>query len=175
MISEKINTEKITKEKNITTQGVSKKTIKNINMKKLIIIAIATLLVTGAIVLPVIKKSRVAEVNKHINLEVYKMASYGSAAYANTTATLEVTVVRVKGNKRDTAFQYKFQPKQLKDFPDSNKPMVQKIIIPNVNDKKEKLEVYYTLRYDAQGSVLNFLNTSVIGKGQQSGKLNIQI
>ncbi|MBS1746052.1 MAG: hypothetical protein JST21_07780 [Bacteroidetes bacterium] len=144
-------------------------------MKKLIIIAIAALLVTAAIVSPGMKKTQVSEVNKHINLEVYKMASYGSPAYENTTATLEVTIVRIRGNQRDTAFQYKFQPKQLKDFPDSNQPMVQKIIIPNVNDKKEKLEVYYKLSYDANGSVLNFLNTSVIGKGEQSGKLNIQI
>jgi hypothetical protein len=63
----------------------------------------------------------------------------------------------------------------LKDFPDSDKPLVQKIIIPNVNDKKERLEVYYKLSYDAQGSVLNFFNSAVIDKGKQTGELNIQI
>jgi hypothetical protein len=138
-------------------------------------IASAILLVAMAPVLSGMKKTQVSEVDKHINVEVYKMASYISPAYANTTATLEVTVVRVRGNKRDTAFQHSFQPKQLKDFPDSDKPLVQKIIIPNVNDKKERLEVYYKLSYDAQGSVLNFFNSAVIDKGKQTGELNIQI
>ena len=114
-------------------------------------------------------------VDKNINVEVYKTSSYVSPAYANTFATLEVTVVRVKGNKKDTAFQHTFQPKQLKDFPSSDKPMIQEIIIPNVNDRNEKLEIYYRLTYDTKGSVLNFLNTTTISKGQQTGKLNIQI
>jgi hypothetical protein len=34
-----------------------------------------------------------------------------------------------------------------------------------VNDKKERLEIYYQLTYDSQGSILNFLNTTTIGKG----------
>ena len=81
----------------------------------------------------------------------------------------------VNGNKKDTAWQHTFQPKQLKDYPGSDKPMVQKITIPNVNDKREKLEVYYKLIYNTKGSVLNFLNTTIIGRGQQNGKLDIQI
>ena len=44
-----------------------------------------------------------------------------------------------------------------------------------VNDKKEKLEIYYQLTYDSQGSILNLLNATTIGKGQQTGKLHIQI
>jgi len=114
-------------------------------------------------------------VSKNIDLEVYKTASYLSPVYADTYATLEVTVVRVHGNKKDTAWQHTFEPKQLKEFPASDKPLVQKITIPNVNDRKERLEVYYKLSYNSRGSVLNFLNTTMLGKGQQTGKLNIQI
>ena len=44
-----------------------------------------------------------------------------------------------------------------------------------VRDRKEKLEIYYRLTYDSQGSILDFLNTTTIGKGQQTGKLHIQI
>ena len=143
-------------------------------MKKLIIITAVTLLIAVVYAFIGVTTPGTA-VNKNINVEVYKTASYVAPAYANATATLEVTVVRVKGNKRDTAFRHTFQPKQLKDYPESDKPMIQKITIPNVNDKKEKLEVYYKLTYNAAGSILNFLNTSVIGKGQQTGRLNIQI
>ncbi len=151
------------------------KTIKKNYMKKKLIIT-ATALLLGALSF-LFSKNMVSEkpVSKNINVEVYKTASYISPAYANTFATLEVTVVRVNGNKRDTAWQHIFQPKELKDFPESDKPLVQKITIPNVNDRKEKLEIYYRLTYNTQGSILNFLNTETIGKGQQTGKLHIQI
>lgn len=114
-------------------------------------------------------------VNKNINVEVYKTSSYVSPAYANATAQLEVTVVRIKNNKKDTVWQHTFQPTELKDYPSSDKPITQIITIPNVNDNKEKLEVYYKVTYDSKGSILNYWNTTTIGQGQQSGKLHIQI
>ncbi|MEP6465636.1 MAG: hypothetical protein ABJB05_05000 [Parafilimonas sp.] len=144
-------------------------------MKKILIIATATLLAAGVFCLFGNKMNTEQTVSKNINVEVYKTTSYISPAYANAFATLEVTVIRVKGNKRDTAFQHTFQPKQLKDFPASDKPFVQTITVPNVNDSKEKLEILYKLTYDSKGSILNFLNTTTIGKGQQTGKLNIKI
>ena|SRR5205809_1225176 len=143
--------------------------------KKLSIIATALVLISGSGFFFAQHVTSAKPVSKDINVEVYKTASYVSPAYANTFATLQVTVVRIKGNKKDTAWQHTFQPKELKDYPASDKPMVQKITIPNVNDRKEKLEIYYQLTYNTQGSILNFLNTTIIGKGQQTGKLNIQI
>ena len=143
--------------------------------KKLIIIATALTLLSGSGFFFVKHVTPAKQVSKNINVEVYKTASYVSPAYANAFATLQVTVVRVNGNKKDTAWQHTFQPKELKDYPASDKPLIQKITIPNVNDRREKLEIYYQLTYNTKGSVLNFLNTTTIGKGQQSGKLNIQI
>ncbi|MEP6682044.1 MAG: hypothetical protein ABJA35_02245 [Parafilimonas sp.] len=144
-------------------------------MKKILIITTAIILSVSTYFLFSEKMYAEQPVNKDINFEVYKTASYISPAYANTFATLEVTVVRVRGNKKDTAFQHTFKPKELKDYPASDKPLVQKITIPNVNDSKEKLEIFYKLTYNSDGSVLNFLNTTTIGKGQQIGKLHIQI
>src|SRR5664279_2286261 len=110
--------------------------------RKLIIIATALILISGSLFFALGNSSEIP-VSKDINVEVYKTASYVSPAYANTFAILEVTVVRVRGNKRDTAFQHTFEPKQLKDFPESNNPILQKITVPNVNDRTEKLEIYY--------------------------------
>ncbi len=142
---------------------------------KLIITVTSALLVLTSGSFFSIKSSAKKPVNKNVNVEVYKTASYISPAYANTFATLEVTVVRVNGNKKDTAFQHKFQPKELKDYPASDKPLIQTITIPNVNDNKEKLEIFYRLTYNSKGSELNFCDGTVIGKGVQSGKLNIKI
>jgi len=142
---------------------------------KLIITATALILMAGSGFFFAKKVNNATSVSKDIDLEVYKTASYVSPAYANTTASLEVTVVKVRNNKRDTIYQHSFRPTELKNFPASDKPMTQKISIPNVNDKKESLEVYYKVTYDSEGSILNFLNYTTIGKGQQTGKLNIQI
>lgn len=114
-------------------------------------------------------------VTKNINVEIYKTASYVSPAYADTYATLRVSIVKIKGNKRNVAWQHEFAPKQLKDYPASDKPLVQTITIPNVNDRKEKLEILYELNYNTKGSELNFSNGKIIGKGVQSDKLNIKI
>jgi len=152
------------------------KQLKQTYMKhKLIIIATALVLVSASCLFFTQNNTYEAPVSKDINVEVYKTASYVSPAYANTFATLQVTVIKVNGNKKDTAFQHTFQPKELKDYPASDKPLIQKITIPNVKDSKEKLEIYYKLTYDTKGSVLKFLNITTIGKGQQTGKLHIEI
>lgn len=166
---------KISNTENNTTNSVQSKKVKLTNMKKYLIITTAALITAGLICFFTKQSTTETAVNKDINLEVYKTASYVSPVYENSFATLKVTVIRIKGSKKDTAFQYTFEPKQLKDFPGSDKPMVQKITIPNVNDSKERLEIFYNLTYDTKGSVLNFLNTATIEKGQQTGKLNIQI
>jgi len=144
-------------------------------MKTKLIIGTALALLVGSGLFVAKHVSSAEPVNKDINVEVYKNASYISPAYSDTYASLEVTVVRVHGNQRDTAWQHTFAPKQLSEYPESDKPLVQKISIPNVNDRKEKLEIYYRLTYNTKGSVLDFLNTTMIGKGQQTGKLNIKI
>lgn len=106
---------------------------------------------------------------------MYKTASYVSDVYSNTTASLQVTVIRVKKNVRDTVWQHSFQPTELKDYPEMNKPITQKILIPNVNDAKEQLEVYYNITYNSKGNILNYWNYTTVGRGQRQGKLAIQI
>ncbi len=145
-------------------------------MKKKLIItvtAVAILVVTGSFLS--VKHFSQKPVTKSINVEVYKTASYVSSAYSDAYATLQVSIIKVHGNKREVAWQHEFEPKQLKDFPASDKPLVQTITIPNVNDKKEKLEVLYEVTYSTKGSELNLSNGTIIGKGVQNGKLNIKI
>jgi len=145
-------------------------------MKKKLIIAIAAavpLLVSGSFL--GVKSFSEKPITKNINVEVYKTASYVAPVYSDTYATLRISIIKIHGNKRDTAWQHDFEPKQLKDFPASDKPLVQTVTIPNVNDKKEKLEILYQLTYNTKGSELNFSNGTIIGKGVQNGKLNIKI
>ncbi len=144
-------------------------------MKKTLIVTALALLITTALWSINNNSTTTNAVSKNINVEVYKNASYISPAYKNTFATLKVTVVRINGKERDIVWQHTYKPTELKDFPGVDKPMTQKISIPNINDKKEKLEIYYQVTYNSQGSILNLVNTSVIEKGQKTGKLSIEI
>src|SRR4051812_11762118 len=133
--------------------------------KRLIIIVTVLTLISGSGLVIAKNTSAKIPVSKNINVEVYKTASYTSPAYANATASLEVTVVRVKNNQRDTVWQHAFKSTELKDYPASDKPITQIISIPNVNDQKEKLEIYYNVKYNSKGSILNYWNTTIIGQG----------
>ncbi len=145
-------------------------------MKRTLIICTAALITTACSVFYFIKDTEpVPSVNKNISVEVYKTASYISPAYSNSTASLEVIIVRVKNNIKDTVWQHSFEPIELKDFPEADKPIKQKIAIPNVNDSKEQLEIHYKVTYNSEGSILNYWNYATIGQGQQSGKLDIKI
>lgn len=121
------------------------------------------------------KNFTVKKVNKNINVEIYKEVSYNSPVYADAYATLNITVIKVCGNKRDTAFTQNSTTMQLKNFPSFDKPFISKIAVSNVNDIEEKLEVYYTLTYSTKGSRLIFSDVRTIGKSEQSGNVSIKI
>lgn len=147
-----------------------------LTMKRTLFISATAFITAACSIFYFVKNTETAPTtNKNINVEVYKTASYVSAAYSNTTASLQVTVIRVKKNVRDTVWQHSFQPTELKDYPEVNKPITQKILIPNVNDAKEQLEIYYSVTYNSKGNILNYWNYTTVGRGQQDGKLAIQI
>ncbi len=145
------------------------------SMKKISITIATTMLVIITTGFISYKTSTVKKINKNINVEVFKDASYNAPIYADAFATINITVIKVNGNKKDTAFTHNFAPMQLKSFPACNKPLTSKISVGNINDSKESLEVYYTLTYNTKGSQLVFSDVTLIGKGEQSGKLSIKI
>ncbi len=145
-------------------------------MKRTLIICTAALITTVCSLFYFIKDAApVQPVNKSISVEVYKSASYVSPVYSNATAALEVTIIRVKNDMKDTVWQHSFEPTALKNFPEADKPITQRISISNVNDCKEALEIHYKIVYNSLGSILNYRNYTTIGQGQQSGKLDIKI
>ncbi len=144
-------------------------------MKKISIIIAAAMLIIITTGFISYKNFTVKKVNKNINVEVFKDASYNAPVYADAYATINITVIKVNGSKRDTAFTHNFTPMQLKSFPSSDKPLLSKISVSNINDKQERLEVYYTLTYNTKGSQLVFCDVTLIGKGKKSGSLSIKI
>mgnify|MGYP000856855724 CR=1 FL=1 len=144
-------------------------------MKKIIIIAsiaAAALLICG---FSGMGNLFAKEEVKDINLSVYKTASYDAPAYKDAYASLNVTVYRIKGNKKELLWKHNYNATQLKNYPGADKPFQQKVAIKDITDSRAKIEVCYSLSYNTKGSVINFCNTEVIGKKEKAKIVNIHI
>lgn len=112
---------------------------------------------------------------RNINLSVYKTASYDAPAYKDAYASLNVTVFRVKGNKREKLWSHNYNATQLKDYPCADKPFQQKVAIKDITDSRAKIEICYSLSYNTKGSIINFCNTEEISKKDKVKSVNIHI
>lgn len=112
-------------------------------------------------------------VNKNISFAVYKGDNYTSDVYNNTSATLHITITKVRGTNRSVVWDKTFDAKLLKQYPSLENALTQQVTVPNVLDKKEHLEVTYTLIYNSNGSELQMQNGTVVYGS--SDKLDISI
>ncbi|HWB24332.1 MAG TPA: hypothetical protein VG738_02580 [Chitinophagaceae bacterium] len=114
-------------------------------------------------------------VTKNVSLAVYRADNYNASVYAGASASLQVSIVKVRGNERTVVWQKAYDARLLRDYPMLQNAMAQNITVKNVVDSKDKLEVVYTLTYDAKGSQLQLQNGTIISKGEKDGKLFINI
>lgn len=112
-------------------------------------------------------------VNKNISFAVYKGDNYTSDVYNNTSATLHITITKVRGNDRSVVWDKTFDAKLLKQYPSLENALTQQVTVPSVPDKKEHLEVTYTLTYNSNGSELQMQSGTVVYGS--SDKLDISI
>ncbi len=112
--------------------------------------------------------------NKNILLAVYKGSDYTSEAYNNTLA--EVHIVVEKANTKGehaVVWDSTFHLKNLRQYPSLEKAQLETIVVPNVNNKKEHLEVTYFLTYDSNGSELQMQGTDVITENNKKVEISI--
>lgn len=114
-------------------------------------------------------------VDKNISFAVYKGNNYTSNAYRNTSAQVTITVEKVNGNRRTKVWEKTLDAKQLSEYPSAQNALTQKVTVPNVFDKKEHIEVTYTLTYDSRGSQLQMQGDAIVAEDTSTGYLNISI
>ena len=114
-------------------------------------------------------------VSKNISFAVYSKDNYNNNIYANASAKLKITIVKVRGAERSIVWQKQYDAKLLKQYPSLEKAVAQNVTVKNVVDSKEKLEVIYTLTYNDKGSELQLQDGVVVSKGEKEGKLFVNI
>ncbi len=133
-------------------------------MKKYLLWLQVLWLVLGAAIYSQKEESTASEnaVNKSVSFAVYKSNNYASEIYNNTFAKLHITIEKVSGKNRRIVWDKTFDAKLLKDYPDLENALSQKVTVPNVLNNKEHLEVTYTLTYNSNGSELQMQSGTVV-------------
>lgn len=114
-------------------------------------------------------------VAKNINLQIVEASNYRYKVYRNSSAMLNITVISLHGNDRDTLITKDYPDFKLRNLSSYSKGFKQNIYIPGVLDKKEQIIVLYTIKYISKGSVLTVPNVKYIGKGTTNDNYLIQI
>ncbi len=112
---------------------------------------------------------------KEISLTIATANNYNASAYDNALASVHVTVYKISGKKQTIVWDKTFDTMQLKNYPQINHALPERVTIPNVLESQEKLVVTYTVTYDTKGSVLKMANGSVVASGEKTEKLFIGI
>ena len=138
-------------------------------MKKHLLWLPVVLLVLGAAIYKPVKEAiEEKPVDKSISFAVYKGTNYASDVYNYTSARVHITVEKVSGKNRTIVWNKTFDAKLLKQYPSIQNALAQKVTVSNVFDKKEHIEVTYTLTYNSNGSELQMQGgTVVLGKSEK--------
>ena|SRR2546423_155807 len=133
-------------------------------MKKYLFWLPVVLFVLSAAIYSPIKRSAAQEKteNKSISFAVYKSDNYTSEVYNKTSVKLHIIIEKVRGENRTVVWNKTFDAKLLREYPALENPLSQKVTVPNVLDKKEHLEVTYTLLYNSNGSELQMQSGTVV-------------
>jgi hypothetical protein len=95
--------------------------------------------------------------------------------YDNTSAEVHIIVEKVNTSGKHTiVWDKKLDSKSVSEYPSVENALKQNITVHNVNQKKEYLEVYYTLTHNSKGSELQMWESTIV-RDNNSEKLDIKI
>jgi hypothetical protein len=131
--------------------------------KNLLWLPVIVLVLVAAVYSPVRRSAAQEKTeNKSISFAVYKSNNYTSEVYNKTSVRLHITIEKVSGKNRRIVWDKTFDAKLLREYPALDNALSQKVTVPNVLDKKEHLEVTYTLLYNSNGSELQMQSGTIV-------------
>ena len=114
-------------------------------------------------------------VTKDLSITIVPANTYHSRVYANSSATLNVVVIKLRGQKMDTLFVKEYPKFKLSKLSSYSKGFNQNIHVSNVIDKKEKIILLYNISYTTKESIFVMPYVNYIGSGTTNDKFLITI
>ncbi len=114
-------------------------------------------------------------VTKDLNLTIVNANSYRSHVYAHSSAMLNVVVIRLRKQQMDTLFVKDYPSFKLSRLSSYSQSFNQRIHVPGVTDKKEKIILVYNIVYKTKESMFVMPYVNYIGKGTTNDNFVITI
>lgn len=145
-------------------------------MKKLLIIGLLSLIIQFSSCSN--KEDQLEQLqlsSKSIDLSLYKNISYNAPVYNGASASLQVTITKISGEKREIVWYHNYGPKRLKKYASNKMPGHEIIVIDNLNTATETLEVSYLLIYNIKGTLLNLSSDTLLENTKDSETIRIGV
>ena len=114
-------------------------------------------------------------VTKDLNITIVHANSYSSHVYANSSAMLNVVVIRLRKQHMDTLFIKDYPSFKLRNLSSYSKSFNERIHVPGIKDKKEKIILVYNIVYKTKESMFVMPYVNYIGNGTTNDNFYITI
>jgi len=146
-------------------------------MKKLLLTVVLTLMViTASFHAQIIQWIHPQKaISKNIHLTLSSENNYGHQVYANSSAQLGITVIKLHGRKIDTLLVKEYPEFKLKNLSALSKKFNETISVLDVADNKEQIIVSYSITYKSQGSILKIKSVKWVDKRVTDDQVMIHV
>ncbi len=114
-------------------------------------------------------------ISKEISYSIARDTNYNEKVYDMSAASVHIIIFKVRGNKQTILWDKVYGAMQLKKYPTLSNALSQTVTVHNILDRKEKLFVTYFVTYDSKGSVMQIENGTAVSKGENKGRLTINL
>ena len=116
------------------------------------------ILITSGVVVASYKPfmNRITEVpiSRTISFSLYKGSNYTSQIYNSSSATIYITIWKIRNASQDLVWDTTIDAKLLSKYPLLEKAVSKTVTIPHIYKSKDHLEINYVLTYNSNGSIL---------------------
>jgi hypothetical protein len=126
-------------------------------MKKKLLWLTFILITSGVVIAsykPVMDKIMEVPISRTISFSLYKGSNYTSQIYKSSSATINITIWKIRTASQDLVWDTTIDAKQLSKYPLFKKAISKTVTIPNIYKSKDHLEINYVLTYNSNGSIL---------------------
>lgn len=145
-------------------------------MKKILLIVL--LLSAGLIVDAKLNTARYAKAscNTVLNFKIYAGSNYNYAVYEDAFASVQITVNRISGNRKEQVYSKTVSAMQINRYPAEAKAMNLPLnACGYATDNTDAFEITISIVYDYNGSILVNEAPSIIVKNRQLSEIPVAV
>lgn len=114
-------------------------------------------------------------VARSIEFAVYAGSDYSSPLYKKSSAKVVLSLYRFADNSRELLWEGEVNEGSVKNYPSETDPIIKRVTLYNVFEKRETIVASYKVIYDALESELSYEDGMVLTRGEKENSVAIKI